>query len=280
MSSNHFLVYHRSPNPGPASWSLTKIRRFLTSSYRRRLLYEAQRVLKPYMSRDDFEVWVLGSFVTEKEKPADIDLVILADPESETYYHQELGEYMMPQEEEEYSINIQIYPRTERGRRWLKDMVQVGKRKYGKAHEAVLILKGAEASESLENRIKRAMDRSMKTKREMGFEIFREDGELKAGELLEGASAHELKELPETKEKSVGLFHTHVVTPETDFELASGLSPHDMEIAEDRKYEIMYIAVIDPRMRRRRLLKFTPAPPSPRNAFTGWNDEIIRLSGS
>lgn len=121
--------------------------------------------------------------------------------------------------------------------------------------------------------MKKVTRQSMLSKKEAGFEIFHKRGKDVAGKLLIGESATELVELPRSNAK--GLFHTHVVTEFSDFELLSNISLYDLEIADDKKYDVMYIGVVDPKSDEARLMKFTRGKPAMRNAFTGWNDSII-----
>lgn len=102
------------------------IDRHLGTPYRRRVWEKSMEILEKVSSVIDIDgAVVLGSFTTEKERPADVDFIVMVRTKDE---------------EEDWSTDMQFVPNNAQGRSVVEDARRWMEEKYGEGNYEVLEL--------------------------------------------------------------------------------------------------------------------------------------------
>jgi len=101
----------------------------LGSEYRRRMWEESRKVIKELEKKLPISsAYVIGSFTTEKKRPADVDFILLLKTKAK-------------EDEPNWSADIVIAPDNEYGKYILEDADKWVKEKYGPRKSATIRIK-------------------------------------------------------------------------------------------------------------------------------------------
>ena len=102
---------------------------FLKNNYRKEMRYNAKKVIKKLEKILNIsEIYLLGSFVTKKRRPADVDIIILLKTKHLS-------------QKSKWAVDFVVTPSNKFGEETLKDAEKWMKQKYGYKNMAFIKLK-------------------------------------------------------------------------------------------------------------------------------------------